>query len=50
VGWAKNSINAGISRRNSLINHGNYQYIAYCSDRLTVDISIGKRTDGYIEK
>lgn len=43
-GWAKNSVNTVIFRRNSLVTYGGTQYIAYYnSDRYMV---LGKRTLG----
>ncbi|MBI1389388.1 MAG: neuraminidase [bacterium] len=33
LGWAKNSINAVIFRRNSLVTHGEFQYAAYYDEQ-----------------
>lgn len=35
-GWAKNSINTVIFRRNSITTHGNVQYVAFYDDRSNV--------------
>ncbi|TDH21343.1 neuraminidase [Segetibacter sp. 3557_3] len=44
LGWANNSVNAVIFRKNSLVTHGNIQYIAwYDAERYLV---VGKRTIG----
>ncbi|WP_435139175.1 BNR repeat-containing protein [Formosa sp. A9] len=40
-GWAKNSINTVIFRKNALVTHGNYQYTAYYNK--TGQVVLGKR-------
>ncbi|MDJ1493885.1 BNR repeat-containing protein [Cytophagaceae bacterium DM2B3-1] len=40
-GWASNSVNTVIFRRNALVTHGNYQYIAFYDS--TRHVVLGKR-------
>lgn len=43
-GWARNSVNAVVFRRNALVSHGDWQYIAYYDDQARV--VLGKRRLG----